>query len=69
SQTVNSEPSGLSPNYTITIDTAAPQAPTITSVIDDVLPGTGSLDTGQITNDARPTFNGTGEAGATITLY
>ncbi|SUX80093.1 large repetitive protein [Citrobacter youngae] len=69
SQTVNSEPSGLSPNYAITIDTAAPQAPAITSVIDDVLPGTGSLDTGQITNDARPTFNGTGEAGATITLY
>ena len=27
------------------------------------------MDKGQITNDSRPTFNGTGEAGATITLY
>ncbi|WP_337222154.1 Ig-like domain-containing protein, partial [Escherichia coli] len=27
------------------------------------------LDKGQITNDSRPTLNGTGEAGATITLY
>lgn len=69
SQTVASIDSGMSPNYAITIDTAAPQAPAITSVIDDVLPGTGSLDTGQITNDSRPTLNGTGEAGATITLY
>ena len=62
-------PSGLSPNYAITIDTTPPQVPTITSIIDDIAPGTGSLDKGQITNDSRPTFNGTGEAGATITLY
>ncbi|BBV29645.1 BapA/Bap/LapF family large adhesin [Citrobacter werkmanii] len=69
SQTVGGTTSGLSPNYAITIDTTAPQVPTITSIIDDVAPGTGSLDKGQITNDSRPTFNGTGEAGATITLY
>ena len=69
SQTVGSITSGLSPNYAITIDTTAPQAPTITSIIDDVAPGTGSLDKGQITNDSRPTLNGTGEPGATITLY
>ncbi|MEG2223022.1 MAG: Ig-like domain-containing protein [Citrobacter sp.] len=69
SQTVNSISSGQSPNYAITIDTTAPLAPTITSIIDDVSPGTGSLDKGQITNDSRPTLNGTGEAGATITLY
>ncbi|MGC6094786.1 BapA/Bap/LapF family large adhesin [Citrobacter portucalensis] len=69
SQTVGGIPSGQSPNYAITIDTTAPQAPTITSIIDDVAPGTGSLDKGQITNDSRPTLNGTGEPGATITLY
>ncbi|EKU32073.1 BapA/Bap/LapF family large adhesin, partial [Citrobacter sp. L17] len=69
SQIVGGIPSGLSPNYAITIDTTAPQAPAITSIIDDVAPGTGSLDKGQMTNDSRPTFNGTGEAGATITLY
>ena len=69
SQIVGGIASGLSPNYAITIDTSAPLAPAITSIIDDVAPGTGSLDKGQITNDSRPTFNGTGEAGATITLY
>ncbi len=69
SQTVNSIPSGQSPNYAITIDTTAPLAPLITSIIDDVSPGSGPLDKGQITNDSRPTLNGTGEAGATITLY
>lgn len=69
SQTVNLIPSGQSPNYAITIDTTAPLAPLITSIIDDVSPGSGPLDKGQITNDSRPTLNGTGEAGATITLY
>lgn len=69
SQTVGGAESGQSPNYTITIDTVAPLAPIITSIIDDVTPGTGTLDKGQLTNDSRPTFNGTGEAGATITLY
>lgn len=69
SQTVGGAESGQSPNYTITIDTVAPLAPTIASIIDDVTPGTGTLEKGQLTNDSRPTFNGTGEAGATITLY
>ncbi|MBD5704913.1 Ig-like domain-containing protein, partial [Citrobacter freundii] len=69
SQIVNLIPSGQSPNYAITIDTTAPLAPLITSIIDDVSPGSGPLDKGQITNDSRPTLNGTGEAGATITLY
>ncbi|ATF48494.1 large repetitive protein [Citrobacter werkmanii] len=69
SQTVGGAESGQSPNYTITIDTVPPLAPTIASIIDDVTPGTGTLDKGQLTNDSRPTFNGTGEPGATITLY
>jgi hypothetical protein len=37
-----------------------------TSVIDDIGPVTGTLTSGNSTNDARPTFNGTGEVGSTV---
>jgi hypothetical protein len=40
--------------------------PVVTSVIDDVGPVTGTLTSGNSTNDARPTFNGTGEVGSTV---
>ena len=52
--------------FTFTIDTAAPGVPVVTSVIDDVGPVTGTLTTGNSTNDARPTFNGTGDVGSTV---
>lgn len=52
--------------FTFTVDTTGPAAPVLTSVIDDVGPVTGTLTTGSSTNDARPTINGTGEAGATV---
>ena len=52
--------------FTFTIDTAAPGVPVVTSVIDDVGPVTGALTSGNSTNDARPTFNGTGEVGSTV---
>ncbi|HEM6741516.1 TPA: BapA prefix-like domain-containing protein [Citrobacter farmeri] len=55
-----------SANFTLTVDTVSPGAPIISSVTDDVGPVTGSLSSGQTTNDARPTFTGTGEPGATI---
>jgi flagellar hook assembly protein FlgD len=38
-------------------------------VVDDVLPVTGTLKTGDSTNDPRPTFNGTGEVGSTVTIF
>ncbi|HCW0181164.1 TPA: BapA prefix-like domain-containing protein [Citrobacter freundii] len=69
SQTVGSDTSGKSPNYVITIDTTAPLAPSITAVTDDVAPVTGNVGSGQSTNDARPTLSGSGEIGATITVY
>jgi len=50
-------------------DTTPPQAPTINSVVDDAGSATGSLTSGQITDDARPTFSGSGEPGSTITVY
>lgn len=52
--------------FAFTIDTAAPGVPVVTSVIDDVGPATGTLTTGNSTNDARPTFNGTGDVGSTV---
>ncbi|MCU6192594.1 BapA/Bap/LapF family large adhesin [Enterobacter sichuanensis] len=58
--------SANSPVFVFTVDTAGPSAPGITSVIDDVGPVTGTLTSGNSTNDARPTFNGTGEVGSTV---
>ncbi len=55
--------------YDFTVDTTAPQAPTITSVLDDVGLVTGQITNGTVTDDTTPTVNGTGEAGATIKLY
>ncbi|MCM7674889.1 Ig-like domain-containing protein [Enterobacter chengduensis] len=52
--------------FAFTVDTAGPVAPVVTSVIDDIAPVTGTLTSGGATNDARPTFNGTGEVGTTV---
>ncbi|MGK7246603.1 Ig-like domain-containing protein [Buttiauxella agrestis] len=41
----------------------------ITSVVDDVTPVTGSLTNGQLSNNPRPTLNGTGEAGSTVAIF
>ena len=61
----NNNLSGTSNTWSITVDTAAPGAPAITQVIDDVPGRTGPLDNNQITNDTLPTLNGTGEPGST----
>ncbi|MCK7331349.1 BapA/Bap/LapF family large adhesin [Enterobacter bugandensis] len=52
--------------FAFTVDTAGPGVPVVTSVIDDVAPITGTLTSGNSTNDARPTFNGTGDVGSTV---
>lgn len=52
--------------FTFTVDTAGPIVPVVTSVIDDIAPVTGTLTSGNTTNDARPTFNGTGDVGSTV---
>ncbi|MDR9891583.1 Ig-like domain-containing protein [Pseudenterobacter timonensis] len=55
-------------NWSITIDAAAPQVAVVTQVVDDV-PGTlGAIDLNGITNDNRPTINGSGEPGSTISI-
>ena len=51
------------------VDTTPPQAPSLNNVTDDAGSVTGSLTSGQITDDARPTFSGSGEPGSTITIY
>jgi len=53
----------------ISIDTAAPNKPTITSAADDVAPQTGNVASGGSTNDTNLLLSGAGEAGTTITLY
>ena len=61
--------SDASSTYTITLDTAAPAAPTIQSAEDDVPPVEGTVASGGSTNDTTPTLSGTAEAGSTVTIY
>ncbi|KNC06099.1 hypothetical protein AC791_19155 [Klebsiella sp. RIT-PI-d] len=60
--------SALSAPFTLTVDTTAPDVPIIVSITDDIAPITGIVGNGAATNDARPTLNGTGEAGATLRI-
>ncbi|MBA5248656.1 MAG: BspA family leucine-rich repeat surface protein, partial [Gammaproteobacteria bacterium] len=67
-------PSGFSATHTITIDTSAPTAPSITRIEDDVDPITGNIANNGKTNDTTPTvqvnLTGTGaDAGSTVELY
>lgn len=68
SQNTLLDTSGKSPAFTVIVDTDAPTVPVITSVTDDVAPITGTVNSGQATNDPRPTITGTGEVGSTITI-
>ncbi|NBS66631.1 MAG: hemagglutinin, partial [Betaproteobacteria bacterium] len=61
--------SGATANFNLTIDTSAPNAPVLVSVTDDVAGTTGTLSSGATTNDARPTFQFTAEAGATVQVF
>jgi VCBS repeat-containing protein len=61
--------SAESTHFSITVDTTAPDAPQLSAVTDDVGSIVGALHSGSVTDDAKPTFNGTGEAGDTVTLY
>jgi hypothetical protein len=55
--------------YSITLDTSAPQAPVIVSVLDDVGPYQGFLQKGDVTDDSRPTIAGTAPAGSVVRLF
>ncbi|PWK34954.1 Ig-like domain-containing protein [Cupriavidus plantarum] len=58
-----------SPPATVTIDAAAPAAPVLVSVTDNVAPVTAPILSGGSTNDGTPTLTGTAEAGSTIDIY
>jgi hypothetical protein len=61
-------PSAASGTLTVTIDIAAPAAPSAPDL--DAASDTGASNTDNATSDTTPTFNGTGaEAGATVTLF
>ncbi|WP_447753173.1 Ig-like domain-containing protein [Pseudomonas nicosulfuronedens] len=70
---VESDPAGNATaptdKYSITLDTSAPQAPVIVSVLDDVGPYTGFLQKGDVTDDNKPTIAGTAQAGSVVRLY
>jgi hypothetical protein len=51
----------------VTIDTAAPAAPSTPDL--DASSDTGGSSTDDTTSDATPTFSGTAESGATVTIY
>jgi hypothetical protein len=51
-----------------TLDKAAPNAPVITTVADDVSPVTGTVANTGSTNDTTPTLTGTAEANSTVTI-
>ncbi|WP_446739789.1 Ig-like domain-containing protein [Pseudomonas sp. TH49] len=61
-----SEPSDT---WEVIVDTQAPDAPTISSVYDDVGEKTGELEPGDITDDQQPTLAGQAEAGSTVVIY
>ncbi|WP_272947538.1 Ig-like domain-containing protein [Pantoea sp. A4] len=59
---------GATSAVTLTVDTVAPGASTLT-VYDDVGTSQGFLTSGAVTDDNRPTLAGTAEAGSIVTVY
>lgn len=54
------------PAYVVTVDTRAPDAPSIRRIIDDVAPRTGEVANGGGTNDTSPVLSGAAEPGVTV---
>jgi hypothetical protein len=60
------------PSDTFVLDVASggtPTMPSVTGVIDDVGASKGNLQKNDVTDDARPTINGTADPGVTVSLY
>jgi autotransporter-associated beta strand protein len=55
--------------FTLTVDTAVPNAPLISTITDDVAPITGTVASGGSTNDTVLVIAGTAEANSTVTVY
>ncbi|MBK5177928.1 Ig-like domain repeat protein, partial [Budviciaceae bacterium CWB-B4] len=60
---------GPSNSYTVTLDGSPVVIPTLDAVIDDVGTITGELKSGDVTDDTKPTFEGSASAGSTIHVY
>ena len=60
--------SPVSTTFDLTVDTVAPDAPTIGTATDDTGSVTGDLPTGSSTDDLTPVLSGTAEAGSTVTV-
>ncbi|HAU5067684.1 TPA: BapA prefix-like domain-containing protein, partial [Citrobacter amalonaticus] len=56
------------PYEVVAPDITAPEAPVVSSIVDDVGAQKGNLGDGQLTDDNQLTFSGTGEPGAIITI-
>lgn len=55
--------------FVVTVDTAAPAAPTISSVVDDRAPFVGTVPRGSSTNDQTLTLTGTAEPGSRVEVF
>ena len=53
----------------VTVDTAVPNAPVISTVTDDISPITGTVVSGGTTNDTMLVLAGTAEANSTVTIF
>src|SRR5690606_33329597 len=60
--------SAASNSWSIVVDATAPDAPAITSVVNDLSGSPVAIADNGATNDTLPTLNGTGEAGTTISI-
>ena len=67
-ESMDGDVSDLSEPYVILVDKIAPEAPSISQVLDDVGLQTGAIGNGGGTDDTTPTLSGKGEAGATVTI-
>ncbi|GER09894.1 Ig-like domain-containing protein [Variovorax boronicumulans] len=61
--------SNPTPVFGFTIDTVAPNTPTIDTAVDDVGSKQGLLPNGGVTDDPSPTLAGKAEPGSTVTVY
>lgn len=61
--------SAPSPDFVLSVDVTAPNAPTQFIVTDNMQPTVGTVNSGGATNDSTPILSGKGEAGAQIIIY
>lgn len=55
--------------FDFTVDITPPVSPVLISVMDNVGPVQGQINSGDTTDDAQPTFSGTAESGGFVTAY